>query len=391
MATGIVEILIPRPNTAIVTKSGNDATASIGGSPFKTINGAISAINSMGATGITILVYPGVYDETVIMPPGNSLRGISLLTVTIRQQNVTSNTTLLTMGENTRVEDVTLMLTSTNHVNLTGVAFPGTTSQTAKLRTASITVDNSTALTTGTSNIYGIHSYGTGNPLDNVDAIRASVITVKSAGLGTKRALLVNTNSHRFNCRDNNFLISSAGGGGSYIGAEVNQSGSQLVIRASTIQGITADISQTAGTLTVGTTNLFNSNANNLGFSTILQTPTVVWADPGRLPTSATRFYRPGTASVSTTEVFIRLSQKAVVKSLSVRALTGPGTSITDTWTVRRNGVNTPLTISMTGTQTSNINNNNSVTFQAGDSLSLGVTTGGNTNTTDTVIQVYIF
>ena len=326
------------------------------------------------------------------MPPGNSLRGVSLLMVIIRQQNVTSNTTLLIMGENTRVEDVTLMLTSTNHVNLTGVAFPETTSQTAKLRTASITVDNSTASTTGTSNVYGIHSYGTGNPLDNVDAIRSSVITVKSAGLGTKRVLLVNTNSHRFNCRDNNFLITSAGGSGLCIGAEVNnQSGSQLVIRASTIQGITADISQTAGTLTVGTTNLFSSNANSLGFSTVVQPTTIIWSDPGRLPTSATRFYRSGTASVSTTEVFIRLSQKAVIKSLSVKSLTGPATSIIDTWTIRKNSVNTPLTISMTGTQTSTINNNTSVTFQAGDNLSLGVTTGGNTNTTDTVIQIDIF
>ncbi|MDW7616111.1 hypothetical protein SC499_15605 [Peribacillus simplex] len=72
--------MIPRPNTATVTKLGNDSTGSIGGSPFKTINGAISAINSVAATGITILVYPGVYDET-------------------------ASTTLLTMGENTRVED----------------------------------------------------------------------------------------------------------------------------------------------------------------------------------------------------------------------------------------------------------------------------------------------
>jgi hypothetical protein len=73
------------------------------------------------------------------------------------------------------------------------------------------------------------------------------------------------------------FLITSAGGSGLCIGAEVNnQSGSQLVIRASTIQGITADISQTAGTLTVGTTNLFSSNANSLGFSTVVQPTTII-------------------------------------------------------------------------------------------------------------------
>lgn len=182
----IHEVLISRANTAVVMKSGNDSTAFIGGNPFKTINGAITAINAISATGITIFVFPGIYDETVVIPNGNSLRGISLLTVTIRQQNVTSNTTVLTMGENTRVEDITVLLTSINHVNLTGVAFPGTTSLTARLRNAVVTVDNSTASTSGTSNVYGIHSFGTGTPDESISTARASTITTRSIGLEIK-------------------------------------------------------------------------------------------------------------------------------------------------------------------------------------------------------------
>ncbi|MEB2268451.1 hypothetical protein LAV77_27155 [Priestia megaterium] len=313
------------------------------------------------------------------------------MTVTISKQNVTSNTTLLTMGENTRVEDVNLILTSTNHLNLTGVAFPGTTSQTAKLRTATITIDNSTASANGTSNVYGIHSFGTAVPTDSTSAIRAITTTVNSIGLGIKRALLVDTNTHNFYCRDINLVVNRTSGSGTFIGAEVNQNGAQLGLRLASIQGATADISQTSGVITIGSTNLINSNANSLGFSPLLQTPIIIWSDPGRLPTTSTRFYRPGTASVSTTEVFIRLSQKCIIKSLSIRSLTGPGGSVTDTWVVRKNGVNTPLTISLTGTQTSNINNNNSVTFQAGDSLSVAVLTGGNTGTTDSVVQVDIY
>lgn len=391
MIDKIIRLLVPQPNTAIVSKQGDDTSGAIGGYPFKTINGAISAINNTAATGITIFVYPGIYDESIIMPPGNSLKGVSLLTVTIRRQNVTSNTTLLTMGENSSVEDVSLILNSTNHVNLIGVAFPGTTSQTAKLRTATITVDNSTAPANGTSNIYGIHSFGIAIPNDNTSAVRAITTTVNSTGLGNKRALLVNTNTHNFYCRDINLVVNRTSGSGSFIGAEVNQNGAQLGLRLASIQGATADISQTSGVITVGSTNLVNSNANNLGFSPLLQPPIIIWSDPGRLPTTSTRFYRPGTASVSTTEVFIRISQKCIIKSLSIRSLTGPGGSIVDTWVVRKNGVNTPLTISLTGTQTSNINNNSSVTFQAGDSLSLAVTTGGNSGTTDTVVQVDIY
>jgi hypothetical protein len=143
--------------------------------------------------------------------------------------------------------------------------------------------------------------------------------------------------------------------------------------------------------LILSATNLQNSNANNLGFSTILQPSFIVWADPGSLPNGATRFYRPGTSAVSNTEVFIRLSQKAVIKSLEIRAITGPGGTLTDTWTIRKNGVDTPLTVSLTGAQTSNINNNVSVTFQAGDNISLKVVTAPLSAITDTVIQVSIF
>ncbi len=75
MSTGILEVLIPRPNTAIVTKSGDDSKGAIGGTPFFTINGAISAIHTSGATGITILVYPGIYDEKMVIPPECSLWG----------------------------------------------------------------------------------------------------------------------------------------------------------------------------------------------------------------------------------------------------------------------------------------------------------------------------
>lgn len=387
----IEQILISRPNIALVTKSGDDSTAFIGGNPFKTINGAISAINASSATGITILVFPGIYDETVTIPAGNALRGVNLLTVTIRQQNVTSNATVLTMGENTRVEDVAVLLTSSSHVTLTGISFPGTTSLTAKLRTAVVTVDNSTAATSGTSNVYGVHSFGTGTPDESETAMRAVTITSRSAGLGNKRALLVDTNPHNFHCRDINLLTTSSGGGGSYIGAEVNQSGAQLSLRLTSIRGTTADISQTAGTIFLSATNLQNSNANGLGFSTILQPPIIIWADPGSLPTGGVRFYRPGTAAVSTTEIFIRLGQKSVINSLGVRAVTGPGGTNTDTWTIRKNGVDSPLTVSLTGAQTSNINNNVSVTFQAGDSISLKITAATLSTTTDTVIQVDIF
>jgi hypothetical protein len=79
------------------------------------------------------------------------------------------------------------------------------------------------------------------------------------------------------------------------------------------------------------------------------------------------------------------------LKALNVRAVIGPGTSNTDTWTIRKNGIDTPLTVSLTGSQTSTINNNVSVSFQAGDNLSLKVTTSAGSSVSDTVLQVDVF
>ncbi|PEF60673.1 hypothetical protein [Bacillus cereus] len=377
---------------ALVTKSGDDPTGGIGGRPFRTINGAITAINAAGTSGILIFVFPGFYDETITIPAGNYLRGISAGAVIIRKQNVIENTTLLTMGENTRVEDISLLLTSSSHVVLKGVSFPGTTSQTSRLRSVIITVDNSTASSAGSSNVIGIHSFGTGLPDESASIIRTVTATVRSSGMGIKRTLLIDSNVNFMRCRDINFTCTNVGSGsGSYIGAEVNQVGAQLTIRMGSIQGTTADISQTVGTLNVGTTNLINSNANSLSFNAVQQPAMIIWADPGSLPNGATRFYRPGTASVSTTEVFIRLNQKAVIKSLGVRALSGPGGTNINTWTIRKNGVDTLLTVSLTGTQVSNVNSGSSVSFQAGDSISLKVVTSATTAITDTVVQVDVF
>lgn len=106
-------------------------------------------------------------------------------------------------------------------------AFPGTTSLTSRLRTATVTVDNSTASTLGTWNVWGIHSFGTATPDESISVVRATTITVNSAGLGSKRAILVDTNAHNFHCRDINCIVTNAGGAGSYIGAEVNQASAQ--------------------------------------------------------------------------------------------------------------------------------------------------------------------
>ena len=70
---------------------------------------------------------------------------------------------MITMGENTRVEDLTLTLTGNNaNTNLVGIEFPGNTNVTAKLRTSVVSVNNAGVSTSAITNVYGVLASGNG-------------------------------------------------------------------------------------------------------------------------------------------------------------------------------------------------------------------------------------
>ena len=138
------------------------------------------------------------------------------------------------MGEQTRLEDITLNLsyTGTDHVNLTGVEFPNETYQTAKLRCTAITVDNRNAdVLTGSSDITGVlFSEGATaifNPsLFLFNSIEDSTINIYSNGAGNKRGVLV-SGSNQVSIRDTTISLAAPLGPtgptpGSYVGVETN-------------------------------------------------------------------------------------------------------------------------------------------------------------------------
>lgn len=370
--------------------NGNDATASVSGSSFLTVDAAIAAATS----GQEIHVMPGTYNLSagITMPSGVSLRGADTGTVFIQMLSVVADTTLVTMGTNTRIEDVTLKLTSSEHHTLKGVVFPGTTTSSAKLRTLVLTVDNSGASDAGTSNVYGVHVAATSTPGRQVSAIRAVTVSVASAGLGNKRGILADTSACNFYTRDVNTIVTRTGSGaGSYIGVETNFAGIMLAYDAGSIEGFSADVSQTLGSIELGPVNLINANANALAFTPTVISTAYVFADAGGLPSNATRFMRPGTDPVAASEIFIRVPKKTVILGISIRAISGPGGALVDTWTVRKNGADTGLAVSLTGAATLNENSAVSVSFAEGDSLSVKVVTAVATGTSDCVITVDVY
>lgn len=371
---------------SVDTVYGNDLLGTSGGFPFATIEAAVAA----AVDGDVIWVFPGHHALAagITVPTGVSIVGTAHRASHIEMHNVTADTTLVTMGTRSSVENLTLHLTSVEHHTLIGVLFPGTTSEDALIEGCDIYVDNSTASDLGTSNVYGVRSSGTGVPREAFNSIVNSTIDVDSAGLGNQRGVLVDTAANTFSIDTAYISCERVGAGaGSYIGEEVNFAGATLIHRLGTIDGLpTADVSQTLGTLTLGTPLLINATANGSGFNTLTQPPSFGWGDNGAAQTG-TRYLYLGTATPSTNEAGIVFVSRSCLINFSIRAVTGPGAARTDTWTIRKNGVDTSLTVSLTGAETTKTTTTVSVSFQAGDVLSVKQVISASSTTDDVQVR----
>lgn len=363
--------------TRVDSVFGDDSTGVRNGAPFKTITAALSNVQS----GDTVWVFPGIYNETINnMPAGITIRGIARNQCVIQQLNISQDTDLITMNENCSLECLRFNLTSNNHVQMRGVVFPGTTSVTSRILECNLTVSNATASTNGTSNVYGIHSTGTGFPGTFVQASVFSFVLVSSVGSGNKRGILIDQ-PNGFRTFQSVISCNSIGGTGPVISVETNHASAQYVgvesiIRGFSVAGPYADISQTLGSITLSGSNLITMTANGKPFNLVQYPKNFIFADSGAIG-STTTYLRPGTATASASEVQLRVSQIMVVKALSIRLANAPGVGNSVTWTLRKNGVNTGITLTISDASTSGLFNTASVNFQAGDLLSISQVPSG--------------
>jgi hypothetical protein len=174
--------------------NGNDSIAMMNGPSFKTIAAAIAYINTNSLTYVTVWIMPGTYVLTsgITVPTTCAIRGINMQTC-ILSYSPNVSATMLTMGEQTRVEDLTFNMTSTsNTANLTAIELPGNTSVTSKLRTCIVTVNNSSVDASSTTNVYGIHSAATGDiggATFSFNFSRIVTINIISNGAGVKAGI----------------------------------------------------------------------------------------------------------------------------------------------------------------------------------------------------------
>lgn len=412
---------------------GNDATARVGGAPYKTVNAAIAAASS----GQTLWILPGTYTLTagITIPAGVSIRGLSTQTVTLQMLNVTTDTTLVTMGENTRLEDCTLLLTSSGHYTLVGIAFAGTTTVTAKLRTCVVSVNNATASTAGSSNVYGVLCSGTGTlgaSTFSFNCLKGSTINVYSNGGGTKRGIVV-TNTNIATTRDLNVYVAqptNVASTGSYVGAETNDPANNqgsIQTRSTTVGVVkptagqlytASDILQTTPPtvssptylaspgIQIGPgTDLVTKSAGGKAFSTYVYPTTVFYGLKGNLTSAGAGYMWPGTQAVSAgtfpdpgiPPAYYRIQQPSILSGMYASLNTAPGSTNTTTVTVYRTPVGgsltaTVFTVTFTGTDTVKGYYNSSLDLAAGDTISVKVSyTGGSNASHDLTCQLDLF
>jgi hypothetical protein len=298
--------------------NGNDSTASVNGLPYLTVNAAITAIGATGGQGYTVWIMPGTYNLSaggITIPPSTAIRGMSLQTTTLQMSNVTTSTTLVTMGSQTRIEDVTLSLSSaTSGANLIGVYFPNTTTTSSKVRACVLNVQSTAGGVT--TNVYGMYSDGTtASPttIQSLNAVQRTTTNVTSNTGGIVRGYYF-TSACQFSVRD---VVVFATGNGvnatNVIGVETTSTSSLILLKTSTISGSSSatgtvyDIRQpttittTASPVIVLTaTDLLHNTADGYGFGVNVEPATLSFFVSGPINSgAATHYLTPGTLTFS--------------------------------------------------------------------------------------------
>lgn len=405
--------------------NGNDSLGVVNGFPFATVNAAINYVSSSALTNTLVYIAPNNYTLTngITIPATCALRGMSTQTTKLVLTGSGAETTMFTMGENTRIEDLNLVLVSTSSTtNLTGIKLTGTTGTTSKLRTAVLTVDNSSVTASANTNVYGIWCSGSADlsPSDfSFNYTRGVTVNVFSNGGGNKRGIYANTNT-AVTFRDTNIYVrapTSALSTGSYVGVETTNASSSLQFRTTSISGAPtsgsysgSDIYQyepATGFIDRGIqlgpgTDLINKTAGARPFTTYVTPTTLNYGLRGNIANGTYYYWNGMQLTADATQVFYRFQQKSILQGMSVQLRVPPGSVagthivivnvLKSTTGVAGSGVLTAMTASLTDGDTAAYNYNCSVDFQRGEYLALETTTvGGAGAAADLAVQLDLF
>jgi hypothetical protein len=371
-------------NTVLVDSVfGSDSTGARQGLPFKTIAAALAAAQA----GDLVEVRPGTYTESGLTVPAS-----------VTLQGVARGRVVLSLGTSSAVRHFSVVMTSSSHVRLYGIVRG---SAGGVIDDVAISIDNTAATAGGVSDVFGILSNSSTVSAPSTSDVSHIRISVASADFGRKRGVQQESSGGLY-ITDMECVVKPVNqlrANGTYIGVETGGANQPVVYaKASTIEGYTADISQTTGRIILDNSVLTNSNANGLQFGARGNALSIwTWADNGGLTAGSTRYYTIGALALSGTEKWINIDRPCIAVNLSVTASPGPGASRTDTWSVRRsigqNGVfaYTGISVPLTGAQTSGYSSTASQHFDRDDRLSIEVVLAASTTTSASRVSVTLF
>ena len=257
-------------------------------------------------------------------------------------------TTVVTLSNNTRLEDVTIILSLNVALNAgpyIALDFVSGASITAKFRTSVITA----TLLSGSTNLYGIRSSGVSSLLLNpAHAVRSSQISVTATGSLQARAVYVN-GPNQFTMRD--VILFCQGTGSDLVACETTNTNSELTIKSSTVSGATTDILRTNGKIFIGSTDLVNHTAP-FSFTETINTSKIFFGLLGFPGGNSTYYLPPGItpiASVSTISPYpLLFTYMYVVISITITYSGTINVGDTITFTIYRNNVATALSVTLT-------------------------------------------
>jgi hypothetical protein len=260
-----------------------------------------------------------------------------------------------------------------------------------------VVVDNGSAGGGGSSDLTGIDVGATGNTILH-ECVQRVRVFVRSTGQGTKRGIHGQAAGSAI-ILDVNVRVEKQGGGtGSYRGAETTAASTVLILKGgiidATVQGGSAsvhdDILQSAGVIQLEDTSLVNNDAGGLGFTSPYSSYEETWFSEG-IVNAAARFLFPGAAIPSASEIQRSVIRPTLIKAMRVKARVASGGGNSTTWTLRRNGVATGITVTIAGGTTEAVITAVSAAFAIGDDISIQQTQTGGSAATDIAVTLEVY
>jgi hypothetical protein len=297
--------------------TGNDTAAAANpeSMPFLTIGAAIT-FAAASATRKTIWVFPGTYTETITIPSGVSVRGVSQKTVIINQTDLSTSRTVVRLDTDSRIEDVSVIIdgVGVDSADYKCVEFINSADSTSIISNCNIR--NSAKYVSATAfNTYGIYISGSSSaPNTNIwQAIRCCIIIindtyVSGATTGVAYGIYNNADTYLNVFNTTVFVDVNASAGNAAAVYNANGSGGivlkncKLRLLNDTTPNTTYITWRAAGEILLENTTLVNYNAYN-GFSMLTPNKTQTYIALGSF-SSGTFYMLPATvpaASLPTT------------------------------------------------------------------------------------------